>query len=100
MRNKREFCMVTVKESLEQIKERFVDLFGSDVTDVRLEEVDESNKNTYYLTVSFLIPNNNISQPSASALGNIMMPYTRQYKNVVVNKNNGSIISIKMHSNA
>ena len=37
--------MVLVKESLEQIKGRFIDLFGSDVTDIRLEEVIDDNKN-------------------------------------------------------
>ncbi|MDR1893071.1 MAG: hypothetical protein LBQ61_00050 [Spirochaetales bacterium] len=49
--------MVTVKESLEQIKGQFLDLFGSDVTDVRLEEINEKDENEYYFTVSFLIPN-------------------------------------------
>jgi hypothetical protein len=31
--------MVSVKESVEKIKGEFLDLFGSDVTDVRLEEM-------------------------------------------------------------
>ena len=91
--------MVTVKESVEQIKERFIDLFGSDVTDIRLEEIYEDSKsNEYYLTLSFLIPNNNIPQTMTSSLGNISFPYVRQYKKVIVNKTDGNINSIMMYN--
>jgi len=91
--------MVTVKESVEQIKDRFIDLFGSDVTDIRLEEVVEDNKNDeYFLTLSFLIPNNNIPQTVTSSLGNNIYPYIRQYKKVIVNKADGNINSIMMHN--
>jgi hypothetical protein len=91
--------MITVKESVEQIKDRFIDLFGSDVTDIRLEEVVENNKNDeYFLTLSFLIPNNNIPQTVTSSLGNNIYPYIRQYKKVVVNKADGNINSIMMHN--
>ena len=90
--------MVLVKESLEQIKGRFIDLFGSDVTDIRLEEVVDDNKNNeYYLTLSFLIPNKNIPQTTTSSLGNIVYPYIRQYKKVTVNKADGNINSIMMY---
>ena len=85
--------MTPIKETLEHIKGQFVDLFGSDIKDIRLEEIDESNNSEYNITLSFLIPNKGIS----SALGDIY-PYIRQYKNVVIDKNNGSIISIKMHN--
>ena len=91
--------MVTVKESVEQIKGRFVDLFGSDVTDIRLEEIYEnSNNNEYYLTLSFLIPNKNIPQTTTSSLGSITFPYIRQYKKVIINKADGNINSIMMHN--
>jgi len=90
--------MVTVKESVEQIKDRFIDLFGSDVTDIRLEEIYEDNKNNeYYFTLSFLIPNNNLPQISSS-IGNISFPYVRQYKKVIVNKTDGNINSIMMYN--
>jgi len=95
----KENFMVTVKESVEQIKERFIDLFGSDVTDIRLEEIYEDSKsNEYYLTLSFLIPNNNIPQTMTSSLGNISFPYVRQYKKVIVNKTDGNINSIMMYN--
>ena len=87
--------MASIKETLEHIKKQFVELFGSDVSDIRLEEIDESNNSECYLTLSFLIPNKGVS----SALGDFY-PYIRQYKNVVVDKNNGNIISIKMHNAA
>jgi len=91
--------MVSIKESIEQIKGRFIDLFGSDVTDIRLEEVVEDGKNNeYYLTLSFLIPNKNIPQTVTSSLGNIIYPYIRQYKRVTVNKANGDINSIMMYN--
>ena len=85
--------MTPKKETLEHIKGQFLDLFGSDIKDIRLEEIDEGNNSEYNITLSFLIPNKGIS----SALGDIY-PYIRQYKNVVIDKNNGSIISIKMHN--
>lgn len=91
--------MVSIKESIEQIKGRFIDLFGSDLTDIRLEEVVEDGKNNeYYLTLSFLIPNKNIPQTVTSSLGNIIYPYIRQYKRVTVNKANGDINSIMMYN--
>jgi hypothetical protein len=96
----KEFCMISVKESIEKIKREFLDLFGPDVTDIRLEEINESNSNEYYLTVSFLVPNKNMSSMVTSTLGSIVNPYIREYKNVVVNKENGNIISIKIHKDA
>jgi hypothetical protein len=92
--------MLSVKESVEKIKGEFSDLFGSDVTDIRLEEVNESNSNEYYLTVSFLVPNKNISPTVTSTLGSMINPYIREYKNVIVNKKNGDIIAIKIHKDA
>jgi hypothetical protein len=92
--------MVSVKESVERIRGEFSDLFGPDVTDIRLEEINESNSNEYYLTVSFLVPNKNISPTVTSTLGTIVNPYIREYKNVVVNKKNGDIIAIKIHRDA
>ena len=92
--------MISVKESLEQIKGRFLDVFGSDITDVRLEEIKEGTADEYHLTVSFLIPNKNIPETVTSALGTMVNPYIRQYKNVAVNKSNGNIISIKIHKDA
>jgi hypothetical protein len=92
--------MISVKESIEKVKGEFLDLFGSDVADIRLEEINESNSNEYYLTVSFLVPNKNISPTVTSTLGTIVNPYIREYKNVVVNKKNGDIIAIKIHKDA
>jgi hypothetical protein len=90
--------MVSVKESVEQIKGRFIDLFGSDVTDIRLEELQDDDKNNeYYLTLSFLIPNKNIPQTITTSLENIVYPYIRQYKKVTVNKADGNINSIMMY---
>jgi hypothetical protein len=92
--------MLSVKESVEKIKGEFSDLFGSDVTDIRLEEINESNSNEYYLTVSFLVPNKNIPPTVTSTLGTMVNPYVREYKNVIVNKKNGDIIAIKIHKDA
>jgi hypothetical protein len=92
--------MVSVKESVERIRGEFSDLFGPEVTDIRLEEIDESNSNEYYLTVFFLVPNKNISPAATLTLGKIVNPYIREYKNVVVNKENGEIIAIKIHEDA
>jgi len=92
--------MISVKDSIEQIKGQFLDFFGSEVTDIRLEEINESNGSEYNLTISFLVPNKNIPSTAISVLGNNIFPYIREYKNVVINKENGIIISVKMHKNA
>jgi hypothetical protein len=92
--------MLSVKESVEKIKGEFVDLFGSDITDIRLEEISEDTLNEYYLTVSFLVPNKNVSRALTSTFGTMINPYIREYKNVVVNKENGDIITIKIHKDA
>jgi hypothetical protein len=90
--------MVSVKETVEQIKERFLDLFGTDVIDIRLEEISDNGKNNEYnLTLSFLIPNKNLPQTVTSSLGNIVYPYVRQYKKVKVNKEDGNINSIMIY---
>jgi hypothetical protein len=94
----KEILMISVKESVEQIKGQFLDLFGTDLTDIRLEEVQEDDKNNeYYLTLSFLIPNKNIPQTITSSLGSFVYPYIRQYKKVTVNKADGNINSIMMY---
>jgi hypothetical protein len=92
--------MVSVKESVERIKGEFPDLFGADVTDVRLEEINESNTDEYYFTVSFLVPNKNISPTVTSTFGTMINPYIREYKSVIVNKKNGNIVAIKIHKDA
>jgi hypothetical protein len=92
--------MISVKESVEKIKGEFADLFGPDVSDIRLEEINESNANEYYLTVSFLVPNINIPSAAISTLGISVNPCIRKYKNVIVNKNSGDIIAIKIHKDA
>ncbi|WP_027390293.1 hypothetical protein [Chrysiogenes arsenatis] len=92
--------MLTVKEAVDTIKKQFKDLFGSDITDIRLEEIEPDAGDQYHLTISFLVPNKNMPQAIQSLLGEIKNPYVRQYKTVIVNKADGSILSVKMHKNA
>ncbi len=88
--------MLTVKESIEKIKPEFVGWFGSDITDIRLEELEEYGEN-YNLTISFLMPNRNAATPLTSAMIALTSPYIRQYKDVIVNREDGKIIKVKMH---
>ena len=93
--------MLIDKETLEKIKEQCLELFGADINDIRLEEIEKSSDREFNLTISFLIPNKNISQTAKTVLSGIMVnPYIRQYKDVVVDKSDGSIRSIKMHKDA
>jgi len=92
--------MLSIKESVEQIKTQFSDLFGNDVTDVRLEEINGSNDDEYFLTVSFLIPNKNLPTTLTSINSFTLFPYTRQYKNLTINKEDGNIVYMKMCANA
>jgi hypothetical protein len=92
--------MISVKESFERIKIYFLDVFGTDITDIRLEEIREGTDEEYHLTVSFLIPNKNIPETIAGTLRGMVNPYIRQYKNIAVNKSTGDIISVKIHKDA
>ena len=92
--------MLSIKESIEQVKTQFFDLLGDDITDVRLEEINGCTDNEYHLTVSFLIPNKNLPATITSTNGVVVFPFVRQYKNITVNKNNGNIVCMKMYNNA
>jgi hypothetical protein len=92
--------MISVKESFEQIKRHLLDVFGTDVTDVRLEEIREGTADEYHLTVSFLIPNKNVPETITGTLRGMVNPYIRQYKSIVADKSNGNIISVKIHKDA
>jgi hypothetical protein len=88
--------MLTVKEALERIDTQFAELFGPDIRDVRLEELKKSRKSNYDVTVSFLRPDENVPAMFASTLGK----YSRQYKRVLLDKENGSIVSVTMCQDA
>ena len=92
--------MLSIKESVELIKTQFFDLFGNDVTDVRLEEINGGTDDEYYLTVSFLIPNKNLPSTLTSINKFAIFPYIRQYKNLTINKNDGNIVYMKMCTDA
>jgi len=92
--------MLTFKQVIEKIREQFYELFGSDITDVRLEEIDQSDDENYNLTLSFLIPNKNVPQSLTSVMSGITNPFIRQYKAVLINKENGNIVKIKIHKDA
>jgi len=88
--------MKSIKETLDIIKTEFVSIFGEDIRDIRLEEIEKNSANNeYLLTVSFLIPNSNM--PTLAVLS--ANPYTRSYKKVRINYNTGDITSIKIHKN-
>lgn len=94
--------MLTIKQAIERIKEQFQDLFGSDIEDIRLEEIGQSSDNNYNLTISFLVSNKSIQFSLASMLGGGGMNnlYSRQYKTVIINKEDGTIITIRIHKDA
>ena len=54
--------MLSIKESFEQIRTQITDLLGSDITDIRLEEINGTTRDKYNLTVSYLVPNKNLLQ--------------------------------------
>ena len=84
--------MLSIKESVEQIKTQLMDLFGSDITDIRLEEINGGTDDEYYLTVSFLIPIKKLPTTITSTNGFTIFPYIRQYKYLTVNKKDGDIV--------
>ncbi len=93
--------MLIDKETFGKLKEQCVELFGPDISDIRLEEIEKNADKEFNITISFLVPNKNISSQAKNVLSGIMVnPYLRQYKDVVINKEDGSIRSIKMHKDA
>ena len=91
--------MLTIKEAVNKIKATVVELFGDDIKDIRLEEMELNNEEkSYKLTISFLVPNNNVST-MASLFSQNNSPYIREYKNVIINNETGEISSIKIKKN-
>lgn len=92
--------MISLKEALDEVKKNFVELYGEDITDIRLEEIDNRDlDNTYQLTVSFLMPEKNPPTGLAATLAVATRPFSRLYKKVSLNKENGTINNIKIYKN-
>ncbi|MDR0564202.1 MAG: hypothetical protein LBG78_04615 [Azoarcus sp.] len=109
--------MLSIKEAVQKIKNQLPDFFDGDISDIRLEEFNAKDLyKEYRLTVSFLIPPYRTSVPTAplqTSLEGIAtgiatafssfsssIPGTRVYKDVVLDSEDGRIISMKIHENA
>lgn len=93
--------MITIKEALDTVKSDLVELYGDEITDIRLEEMDhQALDDTYQLTVSFLMPEKNPPRGLAANLAVANRPYSRLYKKVSIDKEDGKIKNIKMYNNA
>jgi len=90
--------MLTIKEAFIKIKATIIENFGDDIQDIRLEEMETNPSGTYELTISYLIPNKNVSS-MASMYSTLQNPFIRQYKKVSIDFNDGTIFSIKIHKN-
>lgn len=97
--------MTSMKEAFLNTKRALVEIFGEEVMDIRLEEVDLSSSQDYWeIVVSFLYPQKN--PPTVTALGALAAlsdpfnrKYERIYKKVIVQKENGEVTSIKIFKN-
>ncbi|GHU07999.1 hypothetical protein FACS1894151_03200 [Spirochaetia bacterium] len=86
--------MLTIKEAMQEIEVQFIELFGPDIKDVRLEGIEEMADHEYHFTVSFLRSNEGASEAIISILGN----YIREYKDVVASKETGALVSAKVYA--
>jgi hypothetical protein len=77
--------MLSVQDAMKNVRTEFTDLFGKSISDIRLEEIEQTAKE-YHLTVSFLIPDESA-----------YLKYDRLYKDVHICSKNGKINSIKIH---
>ncbi|MES0491641.1 MAG: hypothetical protein ABUK01_16715 [Leptospirales bacterium] len=90
--------MISLKEALEEVKKNFLDLYGENITDIRLEEIDNRDiDDSYQLTVSFLMPEKNLPTSLGATLAVATRPYSRLYKRVSINREDGTIINIKIY---
>jgi hypothetical protein len=87
-----EAIMLTVRDALGKVETQFTELFGADIKDVRLEELQKPRKGQYHLTVSFLRPDENVAPPLSAVMGK----YARDYKSVVLNGEDGTLVSVKI----
>jgi hypothetical protein len=84
----------TEKNWIRKGKEYLTNVFGEEIEDVRIEEFEQDNNNMY-LTYSFLTPLSEYAKSEYS-----LLKYKRLYKEVIVDKEKNSIISVKMHQHA
>ena len=86
--------MIDVRTAITTATQFFTDLFGSNVTDLRLEEVEfdgESQPNEWRVTLGFMR-----SDQDQNTLRSLGVRIPREYKVVRVNAANGEVLSVKI----
>lgn len=86
---------MTVADAMNLIKVEFPKIFGDQISDIRLEEVDNFENNSLFtITVSFLMAS------QGEGLATILSGTRRLYKKVILDKNEHKITSIQIYKNA
>lgn len=86
---------MTVADAMNLIKVEFPKIFGEQINDIRLEEVDDfGSENFFHITVSYLIPD------PGQGLATVLSGTRRLYKKVIPDKKENKIKSIQIYKNA
>ncbi len=95
--------MLTLREAVKTAVTTFEDLFPENASDLRLEEIDHADPNDIW-KITLLITNPDFDKelesqrglsPAARFLGAGATIPSRKYKSIVLNSNNGELVSIK-----
>jgi hypothetical protein len=88
--------MISVKEAAYQAFE-FIKELVPEPTGALVEEVEmDDSKNYWFITISFVVKNDNYLSSSLSAYTPISSEFERKYKTVKIDANSGEIVSMKI----
>ena len=101
--------MLDMKMAVQKAKDYVIDVYSTEkIQGLLLEEVEfDEQSNTWFVTYSFYIENNEPEEPirstSASAIMAFTNSYPKQYKHMykilIINASDGSLVSMKIRKN-
>lgn len=91
---------MTVTKAMQKVNSEFELIYGDEIQDIRLEELDNNlKKGSLEITVSFLLPDKNPIQGLASTMSLGSRTYDRLYKKIIIDKKKEEIVSMKIPKN-
>lgn len=88
--------MITREEAVENAKEGLAKLLRQELPGLELEEVEEApDSQSWLITFGFWVKDTRPSSSSDVTLG-FLRPYRRKYKTMVVRKDDGDVIAMKI----
>lgn len=91
--------MFTLKQAFEKAKKDIIEIYGNSINDIRIEEIDfeaQAPSTKWTFIVSFLYPNADPISSSFTGPIPFQSKYERLYKKVVVKKDSGEVLAVKI----